>query len=111
MLKLAALKSSASTDCDNKRGLCIPPLHYKAMTEYTFGNYDDTDVTEAVEAVTGDTAVYTSIDDEHWLWFIRDSEDGSLSYESPNAECLEDLYLGEELDKIQAYLEANCEER
>jgi hypothetical protein len=80
------------------------------MTDYTIGNYEDTDVAEAVEAVTGDTVLYTSIDDEHWLWFVDNSEDGSLSYENPNAECLEDLYSKEDLDKIQAYLEANYEE-
>jgi FAD/FMN-containing dehydrogenase len=72
-------------------------------------DFEYADISEAVEAVTGDSVVYTSIDDEHTFWFIL-SEDWFIDEEdSAYAECLDDLYPDEVLEKVLAYLEANYE--
>jgi hypothetical protein len=79
------------------------------MSTFDIYDYEYTDISEAVEAVTGTTVVYTSIDDEHAFWFVVEDENESITYDNPNAEFLDELYSEEDLDKVQAYLEANYE--
>jgi hypothetical protein len=77
------------------------------MEDFSFFDYDNSDIAEAVEAVTGDTVVYTSIDDEHAYWFVVEDEDEPITYENPNVEGIDELYPPEVLQQIEAYLVAN----
>lgn len=78
------------------------------MSDFSFYNYSTDDVSEAVHAVTGDTVIYTSIDDEHVFWFILD-DDGSIAEDDIGAEGIDDLYPAEVVEGIQAYLQSNYE--
>jgi hypothetical protein len=74
---------------------------------FNFYDYEDSDVSEAVEAVTGDDVQHLCLDDEHIFWYVL--EDGAVDDNDLGAESIEDLYDTEVLKKIQAYLEENYE--
>jgi hypothetical protein len=70
-------------------------------------DFEYTDISEAVDAVTGDDVQYLCLDDEHTFWYVL--EDGAVDDNDTGAESIEDIYGTEVLTKIQAYLEANYE--
>jgi hypothetical protein len=78
------------------------------MSDTSFYDYDDADVSEAVEAVTGEGVIRACIDDEHLFWYTLDS-DGNIGENQAGAEGVDDLFSNEVAEKILAYLEAYYE--
>jgi hypothetical protein len=77
------------------------------MTNFNFYDYDSSDISEAIDAVTGDDVQQLCLDDEHLYWYIV--QDGGVDDNDAGAETIDDLYDTEVVEKIQAYLEANYE--
>jgi predicted transcriptional regulator len=75
------------------------------MSNFSFFDYEDSDISEAVKAVTGDDVIYTSIDEEHIFWYTL--VDGVVDEDDIGVDSIVDLYSPEVLEEIQAYLEAN----